>query len=236
MSPLSKVQREQLFPKHSQAYVLYANIDFRAKRRSLELHRLLDLLKWSGPDWPEAKTIRFFEEHQRAFRDCLEWLLSGAVVDLRDDLWSGGDDEYLLGEWKRDKNVAFLQLHGLDHAGVALRAADSDIHAGTFYGLRLDQGWARDPLDPICWHLIEILSGGRTLGVQRCGYARCGKFFVPPTARKRFCKDSCRALQHQLTHTLDKHDEQEFRKRRREYMRRHRANPMVKRRISKRKK
>jgi hypothetical protein len=223
MSPLTKVQRDRLFPANSPKYILYANIDFQASKPSRELRRLLRLLQWSGPDWPdEAKTIRFLKEHQQAFRACLEWLSSGAVVDLREYLRADGDDEDLLGQWKRDKNVAFLQLHGLDHAGVALRASDED-YKGSFYGLQMDQGWGRDPLDPICWQLLEIFLVRGTLGVKRCKYSCCGKFFYPPTAKKAFCGDSCRALQYALRRTLDKGRTEKFREKRQEYMRKYRA-------------
>lgn len=224
MSPLTKVQRDRLFPAQSPTYVLYANIDFQANKPSRELRRLLELLQWSGPDWPdEAKTIRFLKEHQQAFRSCLEWLSWGAVVDLREYLRAGGDDEDLLGEWKRDKNVAFLQRHGLDHAGVELRPSDSDSRVASFYGLQLDQGWGRDPLDPICWQLLEIFSVRGTLGVKRCKYSRCGKFFYPPTAKKAFCGDSCRALQYALRRTFDEKRTEKFREKRQEYMRKYRA-------------
>ena len=56
--------------------------------------------------------------------------------------------------WTEQPELKFLQQHGLEHGGIALEP-NLQCH---FRGLKLVQREPKDPLDPLCWHLLFTLS------------------------------------------------------------------------------
>lgn len=126
-------------------------------------------------------------------------------------------------KWEREPEVKFLQQHGLDHGGVLLQPTGQD--GSSFRGIELDQRKPQDPLDPICWYMLSMLMWDGTVGVRRCKYVKCPKFFRPQTARKLFCSDNCRAKDY-----MGKKSPEEKRK----YMREYRANSSRRRILRKR--
>ena len=213
-------------------HVLYANLNFGEPKLPRRARRLLRWLHLRGPSgWTETRTLRFLEKHQSDFRECLAWLSSDADVDfgVESDQEDSFDEECELRKsWEKHPQVRFLQLHGIDHGGIALIPGFQEF--SYFHGLQLDQKKPHDPLDPICWYLLSLLASSGSVGVRRCLYWKCGKFFSPRTSRKRFCSDSCRALNHvgEMDLEMDDKEKKKMRERRREYMQRYRGNPIVK--------
>ena len=126
--------------------------------------------------------------------------------------------------------MKFFQRHGLDHGGVTLAPRLSDPRH-PFESLEFDQKKARDPLDPICWHILTLLAGYGSLFVRRCRYWKCQKFFVPRTPRKKYCSDSCRALRHAFEEFQK--NPKKYRKERAEFMKQNRAIKKKRREASK---
>jgi hypothetical protein len=206
-------------------HLLYANTDFSAPDRTKRVRRLLAWLELCGPDWLERKTLRFLKEHQDDFRRCVKWLSNGPRADFSNvfDPEDEESDRLAREKWDEEPALQFLQLHGLQHGGVALEPTSKENCV--FEGLELQQKKPRDPLDPICWHMLSLLGHHGTVFIRSCGYWKCGKFFWPLTPRRLFCSDSCRALNH-----VAEREPKKFRKRRSKYMRKYRSLPPVKRR------
>jgi hypothetical protein len=238
-----------LVPSRNSPHVVYANLDFVGNEVPKGSGIVLLYVRSSmRPPWTEKRILRFLKKHQEEFRNCLDWLSKDSFVDYG-PIENEEDEDSFRERWDEEPEVRFLQQHGLDHGGVAIAPRTGDpMHP--FSGLELHQKKARDPLDPICWYLITLLSTYGSVFVRRCGYRKCRKFFWQRTARKRFCKDSCRAFEH-VANVCDDADEDfffdvdedetdlnsqddfidkgetakdRFRKRRAEYMRKHRAN------------
>jgi hypothetical protein len=237
-----------MFPKHQRRlqfgygvwflgsnspHLLYANLDFSGTDRPKRIRRLLLWLDLNGPDWPERKTLQFLKRHQDDFRLCVEWLSDGSRADFSDRFDPKDEESERLAreQWDEEPAVKFLQLHGLTHGGVALEPVTEE--ECVCEGLQLWQQRARDPLDPICWHMLSLLAHYGTVVIRRCRRWRCRNYFWPRTARKLFCSDSCRALHHVDEMELGESEIEEFRKRRREYMKKYNALPQVKRRSRK---
>ena len=182
--------------RHPPIHLLYANLEFGTARGRNDKRRLLrwlhDYHHFYGWRWSGRRILSFLEKHQQRFRDCLEWLANDSVVHL-DEHGFTDDDELseLWKAWRQRPEVKFLQLHGFQHGQVALWPQSND--GAYFSGLELVQKGARDPLDPICWHLVSLLMVDGTVGVRKCKYAGCLKFFQPRTARRLYHKDACRA-------------------------------------------
>jgi hypothetical protein len=178
-------------------HVLYANLKFGERDTPRKARALLKSVweVWFDDD----RTLRYLEKHQPEFRRCLDWLSKGSEVRCDEagddeDRNLGPDERYSrwMDQWHQHPVVQFLQQHGIDHAGIALQPPT--LQDGPPYlGLELDQLKPKDPLDPICWHLLKLLMWNGTVNVKRCAYQKCGRFFRPRTARKLFCRDLCRA-------------------------------------------
>jgi hypothetical protein len=212
---------------------LYANMKWGAPHAP-DTSKLLRWLEGFLPGWTESRTLRYLQKHQEQFRECLEWVTNDCVVDF-EGRFDRETYEYMNfeKEWKQEPEVKFLRQHGFEHAGVTIRphwGRDTTFPA-YFSDMQLSQKKPRDPLDPILWDVIAHLSVYGRVFVRRCEYWGCRRFFLPKTKRKRFCHDSCRALNH-VPFKLKEVDA--FRKRRREYMRKYRQNPNVKKRFQKR--
>jgi hypothetical protein len=193
-------------------HLLYANLEFGTFRARKDGERLLRRLKFDG--WTDQRILTYLEKHQEEFRSCLEWLSNGSEMDLADRVQDASGSDELLKRWAEQPEVRFLQLHGFDHGGVQLKPHWPEDT--WFSGIEIDQKKPRDPLDSICWYLVSRLMVTGTVGVLRCKYARCGKFFEPRTVRKRFCSNACRA-----NAFMSKKSPEEKRK----YMRKWRAHP-----------
>jgi hypothetical protein len=225
MFPKSRVNRLEMAivqePGSHSPHVVYANLEFDKSAIPKGGRRLLRYLYGLLPSyWTEKRTLGFLKEHQVEFRNCLDWLSKGSVVDYGPI--ENEDDESRFREgWEQEAAVKFLQQHGLDHGGVTLAPRLSDpIYP--YEGLEFDQKRPRDPLDPICWYMLTLLAGYGTLFVRRCSYWKCRKFFCPRTQRKLYCSDSCRALQYALEE-FEK-DPKKFRKKRAKLMKKSRAD------------
>ncbi len=174
-------------------HIAYANLEFGTSRTEKDAEHLLD---WLGPirGWSSKRILDFLKQHQEEFRRCLDWLAAGCVTNFElsnDDPSDDSFDGRMSDRWKSQPAVRLLQLHGLVHGGVSLEPYSQD--GSSFSGTRLDQGSPRDPLDPICWYLLSLLMLDGTIGVRRCEYSRCRKYFRPWSAKKRFCDDNCRS-------------------------------------------
>jgi hypothetical protein len=185
-------------------HLMYANLEFDSLRGKRECARLAGWCQLLRLKWNKKRIARYLRSHQAKFRHCLEWLVEDAVVDLehlQEDLGESAEHlspTDLLEEWSRTPEARFLQLHGLSHAGVGVRPRTTPSDSGVlcFWGVDLGPGKPKDPLDPICWHLLHLLMRDGTLDIRRCKYWGCEKFFRPPTKRKVYCSDLCRAKDH----------------------------------------
>jgi hypothetical protein len=201
-------------------HMLYANIAFGTPGARKDAKRLLEWLEF--PPWSDERILRFLEKHQGQFRRCLEWLSRGSDTNLNeepdeDDFW----DIRMREKWEREPEVKFLQQHGLDHGRALLQPSGQD--GSSFWGIELHQRKPRDPLDLICWYILSMLMWDGTVGLRRCQYPKCSKFFQPRTARRRFCSDACRAKDFMGKKSLAE---------KRKYMRKYRANPRRRRILS----
>jgi hypothetical protein len=201
-------------------YLLYANIDFNAPRPE-DAKKLLEFVEHGLPygKWTKARTLDFLKEHQAEFRRCLDWVADGCLVDLGKE---NADRDDLHTMWEEVSEVKFLRQHGFEHAGVTIEPnSNHDMGLPQYFsGIQLGQKQIRDPLDPIVWDVIAHLSVWGTVFVRRCKYWLCGRFFQPPTKRKLFCSDSCRAQAH--VPDEDTEEGEAFREERRKYMQKHR--------------
>jgi hypothetical protein len=170
--------------------------------------------------WSKARILDFLKKHQREFRECLEWVADGCIVNLGEE---NADRDDLHTMWEQVPEVKFLRQHGFEHAGVTIEPYWGGSDSSEFFsGIQLGQKKPRDPLDPLVWDVIAHLSVWGTVFVRRCDYSGCGRFFRPLTKRKRFCSDSCRALAHIPDPDLQPEEAEAFRERRKKYMRDHR--------------
>jgi hypothetical protein len=153
--------------------------------------------------WGIREIIESLKSGQESFRNCLEWLSEGAELYVNGHIpWSlmNAALSRTHKNWKKRENVKFLQLHGLNHTHLELVPSPyAPLRMGSrtlmAQGLGLAQrGW-KDPLDPLCWHLIGLAQRS-LLRVRRCRYFICGKFFEPLTSRRTYCSDNCRAKNH----------------------------------------
>jgi hypothetical protein len=211
---------------------LYANMKFDAPAAP-DARKLLQWLEPLLPRWTESRILRYLQEHQEQFCECLEWVTNDCVVDF------GGTVERESYEWidfekkwEQEPEVRFLRQHGFEHAGVTIKPywGRDRTYPDYFSDMQLSQRKPRDPLDPILWDVIAHLSVYGRLFVRRCEYQGCRRFFSPKTSRKRFCRDSCRALDHVPVNVKDV---AAFRKKKKKYMREYRQNPQVKKRLPK---
>lgn len=200
-------------------HLIYANLAFDSDLRGHDASRLIKWCEAVGPNWGKKRIVAYLDKHQSEFRDCLRWLIDDAPVDL-DYLHEGCDaaDRANLPElephWRREREVRFLQLHSITHGKINLqpRVGPAESGVAQFWGVNLGQGRARDPLDPICWHLLHLLMRDGILTIRQCRYWGCERFFQVQTARREYCSDLCRSKAHPRS-----------KKENREYMRKHRA-------------
>jgi hypothetical protein len=207
-------------------HVLYANMKWGAPHVP-DTSKLLKWLKGLLPGWTDSRTLCYLQKHQEQFRECLEWATNGCVVDFA-GRFDKESREYMNfeKEWEQEPEVKFLREH-VEHAGLTIKPhwGRDKTFPDYFLDMQLSQKKTRDPLDPILWDVIAHLSAYGRVFVRRCEYAGCRKFFFPKTKRKRFCSNSCRALDH--IPVLPR-EVKAFRKRRREYMREWRQRSEVK--------
>ena len=200
-------------------YLLYANMDFNAPSAK-DTSKLLKFVEWQLPygKWSKERILDFLKKHQREFRECLEWVADGCIVNLGEE---NADRDDLGQLWKQVREVKFLRQHGFEHAGVTIEPYWGGSDSEEFFsGIQMGQIKVRDPLDPIVWNVIARLSEWGTVFVRRCDYWTCGRFFAPRTKRKRFCSDSCRAQAH--VPADDTEEGEVYREERRKYMQKHR--------------
>jgi len=217
-------------------YLWYVNLNFKKPSKSWEARRLVAWVHQEGlseREWGYERVFRYLKKHQQSFRDCLTWIADGFRVEFSEGGQFPSPDENTESgcsdRWENYAPVRFFREHALTHSCVGF-SPDWQEHS-SLSGLGLSPETRRDPLDPICWHLLAVLVNvGRPL-VRRCRYWRCRKFFQPPTNRRLFCSDSCRAMEHV---NVDFDDDEERRekllKKNSQYMRNYRAIPSVKRR------
>jgi hypothetical protein len=193
-------------------HLRYANLEFGTPDARKRARILIEGLAPS--DWTAERTFRYLEKHQQDFRRCLEWLSTGSNASF--DEPHGNSDEFrevrIRDKWEQQSEVRFLQQHGLDHGKIVIQPFSQD---GSYLsGLALSQKSQRDPLDPLCGYLLSLLMWNGTVGVRQCKHGKCYKFFNPPTARKIFCSNRCRA---------NAHVEMKSSEEKRNYMRKYRA-------------
>ena len=207
-------------------YLLYANMEFNAPSAK-NTSKLLECESYFRYRWSDSQILDFLKKHQEEFRKFLTWAANGCVVDLGE---RNADRDDLREMWEKVPEVKFLREHGFEHAGVTIEpySGDDASYPEYFSGIQMGQKKPRDPLDPIVWHVIYYLSTWGTIFVRRCDYWACGRFFLLRTKRKRFCSDSCRALAHVPDDVSEPEEAAAFRKRRRNFMRRHRQILKVK--------
>lgn len=177
-------------------HLVYANHQFGVGKADKKWKQLVDWLQFVGPPWKEARVTNYLRRHQKNFRSVLRWVEEGAHVDLRSEYGFELESESdVLEYWHKSSRAKFLELHGLRHANILLRPKFGldDIDELFFSRLDLYQAKARDPLDPLCWHLLYLLMRDGTLDVRHCRSPGCGRFFKPKTKRKLYCSNLCRA-------------------------------------------
>jgi hypothetical protein len=210
-------------------YLVYANVDFSHPDVAKNAGALLRWLKKYGPDgWNISRTMRFLKIYQWDFRNCLEWLSLNSPIGLKKQRagkkYRRWQDQK---QWSERTELQFFQDHTLRHGRIKFLPLIGQGH--TVQGLLLSQE-PKDPLDTICWDILSELSRNGTLDLRRCRYRKCEKFFRPPTARKFFCNDSCRARKRSDRMLMSERKLKEFRKAQREYMKGHRKRLEARRR------
>jgi hypothetical protein len=219
--PKLRLEREYLrldvypLPGSDAPHVLYANLDFEKPDVERRARRLLKWLELTAPAyaWPPERTLAFLKAHQDEFRQCLRWLSEGAIVDFGQEGKSANEFEEkceLNENWRAKVPLRFLQLHGLEHGGVEL--VPRFYEDAYFKGLTAAQKTARDPLDPIAWYLLGLLSNFGTVFVRQCRRIECGQFFSAKTVRRLYHDDSCRAMHHQMGERVDAEVRANFKK------------------------
>ena len=213
-------------------HMIYANLDFQSPTLRKDARQLLKWLDLAVPyEWESDYdcTLLYLEKHQEEFRDCLDWINKGFEVDFSSqfEMEDESTEFESRAKWEHHAPLKFFRRHTL-HRGVTFEPEWQEF--SRLSGLRLTQQKPWDPLDPICWHVLFLLVSWGTIFVRRCPYWKCGKFFYPPTKRRLYCSDSCRALRHAGHGLLEDDEEEEARrKKNREYMRKYRGIPSVKR-------
>jgi len=201
-------------------YLLYANADFSRPDAAKNAGSLLRWLKKYGPHcWNIPRTMRFLKINQWEFRNCLEWLSLNCPIGLKHRAgkkYGRWQDEK---QWSERTELQFFQDHTLIHGHLRFLPLIGKGHS--VRGLLLSQE-PKDPLDTICWDILSELSRNGTLDLRRCRYRKCEKFFRPPTVRKFFCNDSCRARKRSDRMLMSEREMEEFRKTQRVYMKGHR--------------
>lgn len=185
------------------SHIFYAKLNFNSKDAEGASRQLVSWLYSVGlprSKWSQKRTLQYLRAHQPQFRSCLEWLANGAPVNLEDP-----DDDYgqhaeelspedlPLKEWAEHPDVQFLEKHGLMHGKLGLRPGGGSLLATR--EVDVFKARPRDPLDPLCWHLLSLGHKGLS-DVRRCRYEKCSKFFTAKTERKAYCSDLCRARDH----------------------------------------
>jgi hypothetical protein len=207
--------RANLQQEHSQAFfwsglgwgpknphLVYANHDFIGGVKDELFSQLVEMLD-NVSSWEKTRIIEYLKTEQETFRKCLEWLSGDARVYVNGHVPLRMLNAVLtrsIRRWEKRDEVKFLQLHGVKHARLELRPSPTGpVWEGSrtcmIRGLGLAQRRERDPLDLLCWDLIG-LAQRNLLKVRRCGYPGCRIFFEPPTPRKFYCSDNCRAKAH----------------------------------------
>jgi hypothetical protein len=181
-------------------HLLYANLDFGKAQLDKQGRRLVSWCQGIGRHWTENRIVSYLRLHQSEFRACLRWLIDDAVVDFEEDFDPGEalDLVDLEDDWRLDKHVKFLQLHGVSHNILSLHPQIRPSDSGTpfFARLNLGQTRAKDPLDLICWHILYLLMRDGILDIRECWFGGCEKFFRPLTKRRLYCSALCRAKDH----------------------------------------
>jgi hypothetical protein len=168
-------------------HLLYANLEFGKPDSAKKARSLLTV-----PGWTDAKALTYLAQRQPEFRRCLEWLTDRAHKNLGIEDDASDDFESRMSDiWTNEPEVRFLQQHGLEHAKIRLEPASQE--GCSFGGLVLNQGEPKDPLDPICGYLLALLAWNGTVGVRKCRFVKCGKFYRSVTNRRLFCSAICRA-------------------------------------------
>ena len=178
-------------------HLIYANHDFESQETDEKFEELVDDLEASGGS---SRGDELYRSGQDMFRQCLEWLGIGASMEF-DRFDSPPTDKQLthaFRKWSSDPRVAFLRLHGVEHAGVGLAPGQIVFHLSRSRGIAFKPGVPRDSLDILCWHIVYLYVGGH-LKVRRCAYAKCRKFFEPLNTRRIYCRDICRVKDHRKT-------------------------------------
>jgi len=64
-------------------HLLYANMKCDTLRAP-DTRKLLRWLEGLLPGWTESRILRYLQKHQEQFRECLEWVTNGCVVDFEE--------------------------------------------------------------------------------------------------------------------------------------------------------
>jgi len=209
-------------------HVQYANLNFKDPDVRNKARPLIEWLRLPK-EWNPERTLQYLKKKQAHFQDCLEWLSENAFVGIDErrrtkEHESCESSDFCENRWE----VRFLKRHAIEHGGVTLKHSFGD---GMFYtGLEMGQKRIREPLDPLCWHILCLAATFGTVFVRRCQYYRCEKFFVPLTKRKEFCTNSCRALSNAFYREglLTEAELEKARLKKNKYLRKH--NKLVRRR------
>jgi hypothetical protein len=102
-------------------HLLYANMKCDTPRAP-GTRKLLRWLEGFLPGWTESRILRNLQKHQEQFRECLEWVTNGCVVDF-EERFDRESFEYMDFEkkWEQEPGVKFLRQHGFEHAGVTIK-------------------------------------------------------------------------------------------------------------------
>src|ERR1700739_236289 len=201
-------------------YLVYANTDFSAPEVAQDTGPLLRWVKeYGSTGWNARRTIRFLKKHQQEFRECLEWLSENCPRRFKRRAGKAHRKSLWEKEWPKQTELQFFQRHTLVHGHLQFLPLLEKGPSVT--GLVLSHK-PKDPVDTICWYLLSVLSRNGTIGLRRCRYRKCGKFFRPPTVRRVFCRDSCRAMQRSDRALMSKRELEQFREDQRDYMKKHR--------------
>jgi hypothetical protein len=199
-------------------HLIYANLNFRTEVETENAQRLFAWCGVYGPDWSQTRVIKYLRAHQTQFRDCLHWLVRDALVDYENAFSRKVEEWELETDWRREPELRFLERHCLTHAEIHLKPqfGPAETGAAFFAGLSLGQGKTRDPLDPVCWHLLHVLMRDGVLALRECKRKECENFFRTETARREYCSDLCRSKDHAPSKKKNREYMRKYRKRKEE--------------------